>query len=240
MHEHAVWSHARSQWLNGKLLVSEPTPCCIDSIAHDGGLVRLGLPCRGGLPPQTLQTLATDREALYAELAGSGATFALPPKAVWRYAWFEHREVHLIASILAEPCALRACEQYASELRAHAGRLHAHPNPLSVRIGLLGAVLESSQVFWRSLRGLLPGPGAVPIAWPARDVETWLWLQFCKLHVLVGTAPDGRSRSRRELGAIIAELDRGTNANTTRLRRLPRVDQECAAGDEWVKGLCLE
>jgi hypothetical protein len=224
----------------GKRVVSEPTRSVDDSISHGGGLVRLGLPCSGGLPPRTLQALAAEREALCAELVRTGATFALTPKALWRYVWFEHREVHLIASLLADAEASRICQAYLDALRSHAGRMYAHPNPLSVRIGLFGAVLDSSYGFWRALRRLLCSPGAVPIVWPVRDAETWLWLQFCKLHVLVGTTPDGRSRSRRELGAIIAELDYRANANTVRLRLLPRVEQECAAGDGWAAGLCRE
>lgn len=218
--------------------MNEATQGDFDSVGHSGGLARLGLPCSSGLPPRTLQSLAAEREALYAEFVRSGSTIALTPKALWRYAWFEHREVHLIASLLAEAEASRTCQHYADALRAHACRLCAHPNPLSVRIGLFQPVLESSHAFWHAMRSLLCGPGTAPIAWPERDAETWVWLQFCKLHVLVGTTSDGRSRSRRELGAIIAQLDCRANANTVRLRLLPRVEQECAAGDGWAAGLC--
>lgn len=217
--------------------MSEPASGGVDGSSAGAGLVRLGLPCSGGLAPRTLQELASQREALCAELVRSGATFALPPKALWRYAWFEHREVHMIASLLSEPQALSTCQQYAGTLRAHAARMHAHPNPLSVRVGLFAAALDSAHAFWHDLQAHLCRPHAMPVAWPVRDAETWLWLQFCKLHVLVGTGADGRLRSRRELGAIIAELDHRTNANTARLRLLPRVEQECAAGDGWAAGL---
>lgn len=218
--------------------MSEAASGGIDVSSIGTGLVRLGLPCTGSLPPPTLQDLAGEREVLCAELVPSAPTFALSPKAVWRYAWFEHRETYLIASLLAEPEALRICQQHSRELRGHAARMYSDPNPLSVRIGLFAAVLESSHAFWRDLRSLLCGPGTVPVAWPVRDAETWMWLQFCKLHTLVGMAPDGRARSRRELGAIVAELDQRTNPNTARLRLLPRVEQECLAGDGWVAGLC--
>ena len=216
--------------------MNEPVQGGIDSIATGSGFVRLGLP-NGGSRPKTIQALAAEREALCAEVCLGASAIALSPKALWRYAWFEHREAHLIASLLAEREALRICQRHAGALRDHAARMHAYPNPLSVRTGLFAALLHSSHAFWRDLRNLSCGPGSAPIAWPERDAETWVWLQFCKLHALVGMGPDGRARSRRELGAILAELDRRTNPNTARLRLLPRVEQECLAGDGWAAGL---
>lgn len=217
--------------------MSEPAQDGSYSVSTGTGFVRLGLPFLGGQPPRTLQELATARDALCTEVGQGASAIALSPKAIWRYAWFEHRETHLIASLLAEPEALRICQQYAGALRIHAARMYAHPNPLLVRTGLFGAVVQSSRAFWYELRSRLCDPGSSPIGWPGRDADTWVWLQLCKLHVLVGTAPDGRLRSRRELGAIIAELDRQTNANTARLRLLPRVEQECVSGDGWAAGL---
>lgn len=217
--------------------MSEPAVSDTNASSIGAGLVRLDLPCSGSLPPRPLQEHAVEREALCGDLVPGGATLALPPKAVWRYAWFEHRDVHLIASVLAESEASSACQHYAGAPKTHAARMQAHPNPLSVRVGLFAAVLDSSHVYWQSLRNPLCNGHSVPVAWPVRDAESWLWLQFCRLHVLVATAADGRPRSRRELGAIIAELDRRTNANTVRLRLLPRVEQECAAGDAWAAGI---
>lgn len=179
--------------------MSEPAPGSIDASSIGAGLERLGLPCTGSQPPRTLQELAADREALCAELVPSGQTFALSPKAVWRYAWFEHRETHLIASLLGEPEALKICQQYAGELRVHAARMFAHPNPLSVRIGLFAAVLESSDAFWRDLRNLLCGSGTVPSHGPcamrkrgcgcssANYTRSWVWRRT------VGRAAAGNS-----------------------------------------------